>query len=72
MALSKAVEFVHAVSISEKLRTACSNYSKEKLLLLLNFNELEFEDALNMRLVQCQTYEQAEVYQQIRMWFSLL
>lgn len=72
MALSKALEFVHAASRSEKLRTACSNYSKKKLLLLLNFNELEFEDALNMQLVQCQTYEEAEVFQQIRMWFLLL
>lgn len=72
MALSKALEFVHAASMSEKLRTVCSNYSKEKLLLLLNFSELEFEDALNMQLVKCQTYEQAEVFQQIRMWFLLL
>lgn len=72
MALSKALEFVHAASISEELRTACSNYSKEKLLLQLNFNELELEDALNMQLVQCQTYEEAEVFQQIRMWFLLL
>lgn len=72
MALSKALEFVHATSISEELRTTCSYYSKEKLMLQLNFSELEFEDALNMQLVQCQTYEQAEVLQQIRMWFLLL
>jgi hypothetical protein len=72
MALSKALEFVHAASISQELRTACSHYSKEKLMLQLNFSELEFEDALNMQLVQCQTYEQAEVFQQIRMWFLLL
>jgi hypothetical protein len=72
MALSKAIEFVHAASISQELRAACSNFSKEKLMLKLNFNELEFEDALNSQLVQCQTYEQAEVFQQIRMWFLLL
>jgi hypothetical protein len=72
MALSKAIEFVHAVSISQELRTACSNFSKEKLLIKMNFSENEFEDALNSQLVQCQTYEQAEVFQQIRMWFLLL
>ena len=72
MALSKAIEFVHAASISQELRVACSNFSKENLMLKLNFNELEFEDALNSQLVQCQTYEQAEVFQQIRMWFLLL
>jgi hypothetical protein len=72
MPLSKALEFIHAASISEELRNACSNYSKEKLLLKLNFSELEFEDALNMQLVQCQTYEQAEVFQQIKIWFLLL
>mgnify|MGYP003480655678 FL=1 len=72
MALSKAIEFVHAASISQELRTACSNFSKEKLMLKFNFDEFEFEDALNSQLVQCQTYEQAEVFQQIRMWFLLL
>lgn len=72
MALSKAIEFVHAASISSELRTACSNFSKEKLMRKLNFNESEFEDALNSQLVQCQSYEQAEVFQQIRIWFSLL
>jgi hypothetical protein len=72
MALSKALSFIQALSLSEELRSVCSNYSKEKLMFQLNFSELEFEDALNMQLVQCQTYEQAEVFQQIRMWFLLL
>jgi hypothetical protein len=72
MALSKALSFIQALSLSEELRSVCSNYSKEKLMFQLNFSELEFEDALNMQLVQCQTYEQAEVFQQLRMWFLLL
>lgn len=72
MALSKALSFVEALSKSDELRTVCSNYSKEKLMYQLNFTELELEDALNMQLVQCQTYEEAEVFQQIRMWFLLL
>lgn len=72
MALSKAIDFLKAVSISEELRASCVRFSKEKLLIKLNFNEAEFEDAVNMELVKCQTYEQAEVFQQIKMWFSLL
>ncbi|RXP44969.1 hypothetical protein EC396_16415 [Lutibacter sp. HS1-25] len=72
MALSKAIAFIQAASDSEALRNACSGTSKEKLLQLLNFNEVEFEDAINMQLVKCQSYEQAEVYQQIRIWFLLI
>jgi len=72
MALSKAIEFVHALSISPEFRKSCSNFSKEGLMLKLGFNELEFEDALNSQLVQCQEYEQAEVFQQMKIWFLLL
>lgn len=72
MSLSKAITFVKAASTDEELRTACANFSREKLLLKLNFNELEFEDAINMQLVKCTSYEQAEVYQQLRIWFLIL
>ena len=72
MALSKAIEFVHAASFSSELRDSCSQFTKEMLLLKLNFNEFEFEDAINMKLVECQTFEQAEVFQEIRIWFKLL
>jgi len=72
MALSKAIEFVKIATSDEELRTACTNFSKESLLLKLNFNEVEFEDAVNMQLVKCKSYEQAEKYQQIRIWFLLL
>ena len=72
MALSKALDFVKAATISEELRTVCSASSKEKLLQQLNFTEVEFEDAINMGLVSCQSYEDAEVYQQLRIWFLLI
>ena len=48
MPLSKALEFIHAASISEELRNACSNYSKEKLLLKYKtgiFNFFVYEKA---------------------------
>ncbi|WP_372752746.1 hypothetical protein [Mariniflexile sp.] len=72
MSISKAIEFVKIASESEELRNACTDLSKEKLLAKLNFNETEFEDAINMELVKCQTYEQAETYQQLRIWFLIL
>ena len=72
MALSKALQFVHAASISEELRTACSHYSKVGLQQKLNFSDIEFEDAINMQLTQCESYEDAEVFQQLKIWFLLL
>lgn len=72
MAISKALNFVTEAMKSEQLRTACSKLSKEKLLLQLHFNEVEFEDAINMGLVKCQSYEEAEAYQQLRIWFLLI
>ena len=73
MALSKAIQFIKAVKLNNEFREACNNSSSKKLILQqLNFNEVEFEDAINMQLVKCQTYEQAEIYQQIKIWFLLL
>ncbi|MFD1294793.1 hypothetical protein ACFQ5N_13195 [Lutibacter holmesii] len=72
MALSKALNFVTEAIKNEQLRALCSKLTKEELLLQLNFNEVEFEDAINMGLVKCQTYEQAEAYQQLRIWFLLI
>ena len=73
MALGKAVDFVKRVGFDEELRTECNkSASKVELLHKFDFNEVEFEDALNMQLVKCQTYEQAEVFQQIKLWFLLL
>lgn len=72
MALSKALQFVHAASVSEELRTACSHYSKVDLQQKLDFSDVEFEDAINMQLTQCESYQDAEVFQQLKIWFLLL
>ena len=73
MALGKALEFVRKAGNDPELRDFChSAASKEELLEALGFHEGEFEDAINMELVKCQTYEEAEVVQQIKLWFSLL
>jgi hypothetical protein len=73
MALGKAIEFVKRVGVDDELRAECNkSASKDELLLKYGFSEVEFEDAFNMQLVKCQTYEEAEVFQQINIWFSLL
>ena len=73
MALGKAIEFIKQVTYDKPLRQRCNqSKSKESLLEDLGFTAYEFEDAINMQLVKCQTYEQADHVQQIKMWFSLL
>ncbi|MCG6185767.1 MULTISPECIES: hypothetical protein [Maribellus] len=73
MALGKAIKFVKQIGVDNELRKSCYKYnSKEELLKKLDFNEGEFEDAINMELVKCQTYEQAERFQQLKMWFLIL
>jgi hypothetical protein len=73
MALSKAIQFVNNFGQDANLRTQCNEFAtKNEMLISMGFDENEFEDAINMGLVRCQTYEEAEQYQQIRMWFAYL
>jgi hypothetical protein len=73
MAISKAIKFVKQATTESKFRTECNLYqSKDELFKAFDFNENDFENAINMQLVKCQTYERAEHFQQIRIWFHLL
>ena len=73
MALGKAIKFVNEVVKNTELRSACNkSKSKQELMENLGFDETEFDDAINMQLVKCQSYEEAEVFQQIKMWFLIL
>jgi hypothetical protein len=73
MALDKAITFVKRATKEREFRKECYQISSKKTLMqTLGFDEVEFDDAINMQLVQCQSYENAEVYQQIRMWFLSL
>ncbi|WP_340110837.1 hypothetical protein [Maribellus mangrovi] len=73
MALGKAIKFIKKVGFDNDLRSSCyRSNSKAELLEQLGFDEVEFDDAINMQLVKCQSYEQAEHFQQLRMWFSML
>ena len=46
--------------------------TKEELLQNFDFNEAEFEDSINMQLVKCQSYEEAEQFHQLKFWFDVL
>jgi len=72
MAIGKAIDFVNRATSERAFRTECYRKPKNELMENLGFNSIEFDDAINMQLVKCQSYEQAEVYQQIRMWFLSL
>lgn len=73
MALGKALTFVKQVGTDTALRKKCiRSNSRQELFDMLGFDETEFEDAVNMSLVKCQSYEAADHIQQIKMWFSLL
>jgi len=73
MAISKAISFVKQALTDTKFRNECNLFqSKDELFKEFEFDENDFENAINMQLVKCQTYERAEHFQQIRMWFHLL
>jgi hypothetical protein len=72
MAIDKAITFVKRATQEKEFRKECYKSSKQDLLQKLDFDEVEFDDAINMQLVKCQSYEHAEVFQQIRMWFQSL
>lgn len=73
MALGKAIEFVKRVRTDRELRNSCVKFaSKADMLDHFKFDELEFDDAINMQLVKCQSYDEAETYQHLRLWFGLL
>lgn len=57
----------------KELRDKCATFeTRKELLTWLDFNDLEFDDAINMQLVKCRSADQAEFYHQLRMWFQFL
>ena len=73
MALNRALDFLKKAGNNEEFRSSCYSFAnKGELLEHFGFNDVEFEDAINMNLVKCQTFEEAEQFQQLKMWFSIL
>ena len=73
MALGKALKFIKDIRSDNDLRNSCYKYStKGELLNEMEFNEYEFDDAINMNLVKCQTFDEAEEIYQVKLWFAML
>ncbi|MFB6343027.1 hypothetical protein ACE1ET_14965 [Saccharicrinis sp. FJH62] len=73
MALSKAIQFLGDAISSKELRDKCAEFkTRREMLKWLDFNDVEFEDAINMQLVKCRSADDAEFFHQLRMWFKLL
>lgn len=77
MSLQNALIFIRNVGINAPLRKACYKCrTKSDLLKLLHnegigFTENEFEEAVNVSLVKCQTYDEADEVKQTELWFHL-
>ena len=77
MSLGNAMTFIKNVEINKELRQACYKcHSKLELLSMLaqeelEFTQNEFDNAVTMLLVKCQTYEEADCVKQTEVWFSL-
>ena len=73
MSIGKAIRFVKDASVDKDLRKSCVGFkTKDELFSFFKFDALDFDDAINMQLVKCKTYEEAETFQQLRLWFSML
>lgn len=77
MSVQNALQFISIVSVDEKFRKSLYTYgSRHELMNHLSesgrgFTVSEFEDAVNMQHVKCQTHEEADHLKQIEMWFNL-
>ena len=77
MSVQNANDFIELVEKNDEFRLKCYESSTiEELMIMLNANGIafssnDFENAINMKLVRCQTYEQADVVKDIENWFKL-
>jgi hypothetical protein len=77
MSVQNALQFISIVSEDGDFRKSLYKFgSRQELINHLSesgrgFTVSEFEDAVNMKHVKCQTYEEADHLKQIEMWFNL-
>ncbi len=72
MSFSKAVQFVKAFTSDQRFRQKCYLMERNELEIKYDFNECELDDAINTRLVKCQSYEDAEKYHHLRMFYQII
>ena len=76
MSLQNAITFISDVDSDNELRKSCYTCKTQKDLLEqlkgkgYGFTFDEFEDATNMLLFKCQTYEQAGRVKEVKAWFN--
>lgn len=77
MSVQNALQFISIVSEDGNFRKSLYKYAtRQELINHLSengrgFTVSEFEDAVNMKHLKCQTYEEADHLKQIEMWFNL-
>lgn len=77
MAIAHVLQFFRTFEADAQFRQLCNHCKSQKELLdLLSdkglpFTISEFEDAVNVLLTSCQTYEQAGYIKNIKDWFSM-
>ncbi len=78
MSVNNAMEFIKLVKGNDSFRQKCYEFNNiedlmEKLIHdFKGFTPDDFKNAINMNLIKCQTWEQADVYKEIDDWFKLL
>jgi hypothetical protein len=77
MSIRNAVTFITQVDGDKSLRAECYKCkTKQELLAFLqtqfmSFTEEEFEEAINIMLFKCPTFEAADKIKQVEAWFTL-
>jgi len=77
MSIKNAMTFISKVDSDKLFRTECYKCkTKQELLVFLQtqfmlFTEEEFEEAINIMLFKCQSYEDADKIKQVEVWFTL-
>jgi len=76
MSLQNAITFISEVDTDNELRKSCYTCKTQEGLLEhlkgkgRSFTSDEFDDAINMLLFKCQTYEQAGRVKEVKAWFN--
>lgn len=76
MSINNAQTFIRKVDTDTDFRRSCNKLgNKEAIHTMLkehsaDFSEADFEEAINMLLFKCQTYEQADTVKQIEWWYA--
>ena len=77
MSIKNAMTFISKVDSDKLLRIECYKCKTKKELLtflqtqFMLFTEEEFEEAINIMLFKCQSYEDADKIKQVEAWFTL-